>query len=74
MSFVCFKGQLLLLPDKRVRIYIISESHESPLRNPLLGGQFRDPGFDPFYRIIETGFFYLGSLYPISLSCRASWA
>ena len=27
--------------------------HESLLRNPLLGGWFRDLGFDPFYRIIE---------------------
>jgi hypothetical protein len=33
--------------------------------NPLLGGWFRDPSFDPFYWIIETGLIYLGSLNPI---------
>ena len=36
--FVCFKGQLSLLPDERVRIFSIPRSHESHLRNPLLGG------------------------------------
>ena len=37
------------------------------------GGQFRDPGLDPFYRIIETGLIYLGSLNPIPAVGMASW-
>ena len=56
------------LPDKGVRICSIPRSRESPLWNALLGGQFRDPGFDPFYRIIETGLIYLGSLNTIPSS------
>ena len=58
----------MLLPVERVRICSIPRSHESPLQNPLLGERFRDPGFDPFYRIIETGLIYLGSLNTIPSS------
>ena len=52
---------------------VFPQSCESPLRNPLLEGRFRDLGFDPFYRIIETGLVYLGSLNPKPLSGMASW-
>ena len=71
--FVCFKGQLSLLPEKSVLICSIPQSHESPLWNPLLRGRFRGPGFDPFYRIIETGLIYLGSFNPTPLSDMTSW-
>ena len=44
--FVCFKGRLSPLPDRRVDICSIPHSRESPL--------LRYPCLDPFYRIIET--------------------
>ena len=72
--FVCFKGKLLLLPDERVLICSIPGNCESPLRNLLLGGRFRDLGFDPFYRINDSWAHKVGfqviSCYPWPLGYR----
>ena len=70
--FVCLFQRLAFAIVWQTSLYCsIPQSHESPVQNPLLRGRLRGPGFDPFYRIIETGLIYLGSLNPIpsSLGC-----
>ena len=41
--------------------------------NSLAGAWFRDQDLDPFYRIIEVGLIYLGSINPIPVGGMASW-
>ena len=67
--FVClFQGLAFAIVWQTSLYCSIPQSHESPLQNPLLRGRLRGPGFDPFYRIIETGLMYLCSLNPIPSS------
>ena len=56
-----------------VSIFAVFPKKKISSANSLAGAWFRDPGLDPFYRIIETGLIYLGPLNPITADGMLSW-